>query len=99
MHAAFDVDPETKYILKVFKLDETFWTQKQSCITQKAGQQKCFCLLILLVLKDAILLSLTLEKRTSVNFFKVSNLLPNIFAPYIKKMWMPLAILVHFDFG
>ena len=39
----FDVDPETKYILRVFRVDESFWTQKQSCITQKVGLEK-WCL-------------------------------------------------------
>ena len=32
--------PGTKYILRAFKVDESFWTQKQSCITQKVGQKK-----------------------------------------------------------
>ena len=41
---------------------------------------------ILFVLVDAILLSFTLQKRTSVKFsFKVSTLLPNIFGLYITK--------------
>ena len=49
---------------------------------------------------DAILLNLTLQKRTSVNFFfKVSTLLPYNFAPYIKNLGMCSAILVCFDFG
>ena len=39
----FDVDPETKYIFMVFRVDESFWTQKQSCITQKVGLEK-WCL-------------------------------------------------------
>ena len=33
----FDVDPETKYIFMVFRVGESFLTQKQNCITQKVG--------------------------------------------------------------
>ena len=55
---------------------------------------------ILFVLVDAILLSFTLQKRTSVKmFFKASTPSPNIFAPYIKNLGMCFAILVYFDFG
>ena len=39
----FDVDPETKYIFMVFRVGESFLTQKQSCITQKVGLEK-WCL-------------------------------------------------------
>ena len=35
--------PGTKYILRAFRVDESFWTQKQSCITQKVGLEK-WCL-------------------------------------------------------
>ena len=30
----------TKCILRAFEVDESFWTQKQSCITQKVGLEK-----------------------------------------------------------
>ena len=35
--------PVTKYNLRAFRVDESFWTQKQSCITQKVGLEK-WCL-------------------------------------------------------
>ena len=34
---------ETKYKLRDFRVDESVWTQKQSCITQKVGLEK-WCL-------------------------------------------------------
>ena len=42
-HAMFCIisQPGTKYILRAFRVDESFWTLKQSCITQKVGLEKC----------------------------------------------------------
>ena len=39
----FDIDTQTKYILRAIRVDESFWTQKQSCITRKIGLEK-WCL-------------------------------------------------------
>ena len=41
----FYFDPETKYILKAFRVDESFLTQKQRCITQKVGLEKWYLFL------------------------------------------------------
>ena len=71
-HAMFCIisQPGTKYNLRAYRVDESFWTKKQSCITQKVGQKSGVCFSILFVLVDAILLILNLQKRTSVkNFF------------------------------
>ena len=48
---------------------------------------------------DAILLSLTLQKRTMYKiFFWLLTHLSNIFAPYIKNLETYFAILIYFDF-
>ena len=41
-HAMFCIisQPGTKYILEAFKVEESFLTKKQSCITQKFGLEK-----------------------------------------------------------
>ena len=55
--------------------------------------------LILFVLIDTILLSLTLQKRTMYKkFFLLLTHLSNIFAPYIKNLETYFAILICFEF-
>ena len=49
--------------------DLIFLLQKQSCIPQKVGIEKCYLFFDVVVLVDAILLSLTLKIRTSVKIF------------------------------
>ena len=61
--------------------------------SEKLVFQSAVRFLILFVLVDAILLSLTLQERTLV---KKSLKLPT---PYIKNLGMCFAILVYFDFG
>ena len=34
-------EPKTKYILKTFKVEESLWNQKQSCLEWKIGLEKC----------------------------------------------------------
>ena len=64
----FDTQTKTKYILKTFRDEESLPDQKQSCISWKTGLEK-WCFFILFVLMDAILLSLTLQRKTMYNFF------------------------------
>ena len=59
----------TKYFLWASKVDESFLTQKQSCVTQKLENKSDVCFLIFSVLVGTILFSLTLQKRTTVIFF------------------------------
>ena len=44
----FEVDTETEFILKVFRVDESFWTHEQSCITQKVRIEKGYFFFLIL---------------------------------------------------
>ena len=96
----FDTQTKTKYILKTFRSEESLLDQKQSCISWKLDYKSAVCFLILFVLMDAILLSLTLQKRTmyKIFFFWLFTHLSNIFAPHIKNLETYFAILICFEF-
>ena len=65
----FDTQTKKKYILKTFRDEESLPDQKQSRVSWKIGLKSAVCFLILFVLMDAILLSLTLQKRTMYKIF------------------------------
>ena len=68
----FATQPKTKYILKTFRDEESLQDQKQSCISRKAGLEKCRPFFILFVLMDAILLCLTrLKGQYTILFFSL----------------------------
>ena len=68
-------------------------------IMKNWNKKVLFVFLILFVLIDAILLSLTLQKRTLYNFFfLLFPHLSNIFAPHINNLEMYFAVLICFEF-